>query len=56
MTDPLVPLGQGHTAISEEDRDGLIPTYVTTRRELFAAEEANIAAEGHERSFGRIGG
>ena len=44
MTDPLVPLGEGHTAISDEDRDGLIPTYIATRGELFAAKEANMAA------------
>jgi Fic-DOC domain mobile mystery protein B len=43
MTDPLVPVGEGHTAISDEDREGLIPTYIATRGELFAAEEANIA-------------
>jgi Fic-DOC domain mobile mystery protein B len=43
MTDPLVPAGEGHTAIGDEDREGLIPTYIATRGELFAAEEANIA-------------
>jgi Fic-DOC domain mobile mystery protein B len=43
MTDPLVPAGEGHTPIGDEDREGLIPTYIATRGELFAAEEANIA-------------
>ena len=43
MIDPLVPLGDGHTELSEEDRLGLIPTYVATRGELFDAEQRNIA-------------
>jgi Fic-DOC domain mobile mystery protein B len=41
--DPLLPVGDGHTALSEEDREGLIPTYIATLGDLFAAEEANIA-------------
>ena len=43
MIDPLVPLGDGHTGLSEEDRLGLIPTYIATRGELFEAEQRNIA-------------
>ena len=43
MTDPLVPLGGGHTALSEEDRLGLLPTYIATRGDLFDAEQRNIA-------------
>ncbi len=43
MIDPLVPLGDGHTDLSEEDRLGLIPTYIATRGELFDAEQRNIA-------------
>ena len=43
MIDPLVPLGDGHTELSEEDRLGLIPTYIATRGELFDAEQRNIA-------------
>lgn len=43
MTDPLVPLGDGYTELSDEDRHGLIPTYVATRGELFDAEQRNIA-------------
>lgn len=40
--DALAPEGDGHTLLSEGDRDGLIPTYVTTRGDLFDAEEQNI--------------
>lgn len=43
MIDPLVPLGDGHTELSEEDRLGLIPTYIATRGELFDAEQRNNA-------------
>ena len=43
MIDPLVPRGDGHTELSEEDRLGLIPTYIATRGELFDAEQRNIA-------------
>ena len=43
MNDPLVPIGDGHTALSEEDRLGLIPTYISTRGDLFDAEQRNIA-------------
>lgn len=43
MTDPLVPLGDGHTELSDEDRQGLIPPYLSTRAELFDAEQRNIA-------------
>ena len=42
MIDPLVPLGDGHTELSEEDRLGLIPTYIANRGELFDAEQRNI--------------
>ena len=43
MKDPLVPAGDGHSAPSEEDRLGLIPTYISTLGELFDAEQRNIA-------------
>lgn len=43
MTDPLLPNGDGHTELSEDERLGLIPTYITTRGELFEAEQRNIA-------------
>lgn len=42
MMDPLVPVGDGHTALSDEDRHGLIPTYISNRGELFDAEQRNI--------------
>jgi Fic-DOC domain mobile mystery protein B len=43
MTFEILPIGDGHTALSEEDAEGLIPTYVSTRGELFEAEQRNIA-------------
>ena len=42
MIDPLVPTGDGRTELSEEDRQGLIPTYIATRGDLFDAEQRNI--------------
>lgn len=42
MSDPLTPGGDGHTELSDEDREGLIPTYIATRGELFEAEQRNI--------------
>jgi Fic-DOC domain mobile mystery protein B len=44
VTDPLVPTGDGHTALTEQDRQGLIPTYIATRGDLFDAEQQNIAS------------
>lgn len=41
--DALLPEGDGHTALSEEDRAGLIPTYIATRGDLFEAEQRNNA-------------
>ena len=49
VSDPLVPVADGHTEVSEQDRVVLLPTYISTRGELFAAEEENIAAA----TFGR---
>ncbi|MGE3327936.1 MAG: mobile mystery protein B [Acidimicrobiia bacterium] len=43
MTDFLLPSGDGHTELSDEDRVGLLPTYIATRGELFDAEQRNIA-------------
>lgn len=43
MIDPWMPEGEGHTPLSDEDRMGLIPTYIATRGDLFDAEERNIA-------------
>ena len=41
--DPLVPTGDGQTPLASEDLDGLIPAYISTRAELFAAEQRSIA-------------
>ena len=43
MSEALVPGGDGHTKLSEEDRNGLIPSYIATRADLFDAEQRNIA-------------
>lgn len=48
MKDLLFPAGEGHTELSDEDRLGLIPSYIATRGELFRAEESNIA-DAHRR-------
>ena len=42
MTDPLAPQDDGNTNLSPEEREGLIPSYITTRAELNEAEQANI--------------
>lgn len=38
-----MPIGEGHTELSPEDHDGLIPSYIATRGDLFDAEQRNIA-------------
>jgi len=38
----LFHAGDGETPLSEEDREGLIPSYIATRGELNAAEQQNI--------------
>lgn len=43
MSDPLVPVGEGHTALTADDTVGLIPTSVSTRDQLNDAEERNIS-------------
>lgn len=44
MLDRLaVPAGDGQTELSEEDRLGLVPSYIATRGDLFDAEQRNIA-------------
>ena len=42
VVDLSMPEGDGHTALSHEDTEGLIPTYIATRGDLFEAEERNI--------------
>ena len=52
MTDPLVPQDDGGTELIEEEREGLIPSYITLRSELNEAEQANIL-EAEEWAFAR---
>ncbi len=52
MTDPLVPQGYGGTELTEEEREGLTPSYITLRSELNEAEQANIL-EAEEWAFAR---
>lgn len=42
MSDPLLPQGDGQTPLDAEEREGLIPSYITLRGELNEAEQANI--------------
>ena len=42
MTDPLVPVGDGHTELTDDDRQGLLLSYISTRGELNEAEQRNI--------------
>ncbi len=52
MTDPLGPEDDAGTPLSEEEREGLIPSYITLRSELNEAEQANIV-EAQEWGFAR---
>lgn len=42
MRDPLGPQDDAATPLDAEEREGLIPSYITLRRELNEAEQANI--------------
>jgi Fic-DOC domain mobile mystery protein B len=42
MSDPLLPQDDGSTPLSDEEREGLKLTYITTRGDLNAAEQQNI--------------
>ncbi len=44
MSDPLVPIGDGHTPLDDDDQEGLLLTYITTRGELNDAEQRNITS------------
>src|SRR5690606_2922021 len=47
MTDPLGPQDDGATPLDDDEREGLVPSYITLRSELNEAEQANILeAEG----------
>ena len=52
MTDPSGPQDDGGTELTEEEREGLIPSYVTLRSELNEAEQANIL-DAEEWAFAR---
>jgi len=52
MTDLLGPKDDGGTDLKEEEREGLIPSYITLRRELNEAEQVNIL-EAQEWAFAR---
>jgi Fic-DOC domain mobile mystery protein B len=52
VTDPFDERGNGPTSLGVEERDGLIPSYITTRSELNEAEQANIL-EAQTWAFGR---
>ena len=52
MIDPLGSQNDGGTELTEEEHEGLIPSYITLRSELNEAEQANIL-EGEEWAFAR---
>jgi Fic-DOC domain mobile mystery protein B len=52
MSDPFGPSDDVSTALTDEELEGLIPSYITTRAELNAAEQANIL-EGRTWAFAR---
>ena len=52
MTDPLAEQDDGSTPLTQEERDGLIPSYITLRSELNEAEQENIL-EAVEWAFSR---
>lgn len=55
MSDPLFDADDdANTPITPEEREGLIPTYITTRRELNEAEQININ-NGDRWAFARKG-
>jgi len=47
MSDPLLPAQDGQTALSDAEREGLIPSYITLHAELNEAEQANILDAEH---------
>jgi Fic-DOC domain mobile mystery protein B len=52
MNEPLGPQDDAGTPLTEEEREGLIPSYITLRNELNEAEQANIL-EAREWAFRR---
>ena len=52
MSDPLLEADDAATPLTAEERDGLIPSYITLRHELNEAEQANIL-EAEQWAFAR---
>lgn len=52
MTDPLLEQDDASTPLTSEEREALVPSYITLRAELNEAEQANIL-EAEEWAFGR---
>ncbi len=52
MSDPLGEQDDASTPLAEEEREQLIPSYITLRSELNEAEQANIL-DAEEWAFGR---
>ncbi len=52
MSGPFDPQDDAATPLDEEEKDGLIPSYITTRGELNEAEQAGIL-EAAEWAFSR---
>ena len=52
MSDPLLEKDDASTPLTHEEREGLIPSYITLRSELNEAEQANIL-EAEEWAFSR---
>ncbi len=52
MKDPLEPQDDAATPLAEEEKDDLIPTWITLRSELNEAEQANIV-QGSEWALAR---
>jgi len=46
MSDPLFEQDDAATPLAPEEREGLIPSYITLRRELNEAEQANTLEAG----------
>jgi Fic-DOC domain mobile mystery protein B len=44
MSDPLIEQDEAATPLTPAERDGLIPAYITLRRELNEAEQAGVLA------------
>jgi len=52
MSDPLTPQDHAATELNPEEREGLIPSYITKRAELNEAEQGNIL-EAREWALGK---